>query len=67
MAQTLEEIRQKGLHALRKELGRYGMIRFLQQFDAGRGDYTKVRHARVDNTSLLGAAVQKAHPSEPRP
>jgi hypothetical protein len=60
MAQTLEEIRQKGLLALRKELGRYGMIRFLQQFDAGSGDYAKDRHAWVDNTSLeqLRAAAQ---------
>jgi hypothetical protein len=46
--------------ALRKELDRYGMIRFLQQFDAGSGDYAKERHAWVDHTSLeqLRAAAQ---------
>jgi hypothetical protein len=34
-----EEIRRKGLAALRRELGRSGMIRFLEQFETGRGDY----------------------------
>ncbi len=41
MARTLEEIRQKGLEALRKELGRADMIRFLQQFESGSGNYAQ--------------------------
>jgi hypothetical protein len=49
---TLEEIRQKGLLALRDALGQSGMIRFLQQFSNGSGDYAKERHAWVDNTSM---------------
>lgn len=52
MPSTLEEIRRKGLLALRKELGRAGMIRFLQQFETGTGDYAKERHAWVDSTTL---------------
>lgn len=52
MALTLDEIRQKGLEALRRELGPVGMIRFLQQFETGRGDYARERHAWVDRTSL---------------
>jgi hypothetical protein len=36
---TVEEIRRRGLEALRRELGRAGMIRFMQQFEAGSGDY----------------------------
>jgi hypothetical protein len=52
MARTLEEIRQRGLEALRKELGRAGMIRFLQQFESGSGEYAQERHAWVDGTSL---------------
>jgi len=52
MTLTLEEIRQKGVRALRKELGRAGMIRFLQQFEIGRGDYARERHAWVDRMSL---------------
>jgi hypothetical protein len=52
MALTLDQIRQKGLQALRRELGRSGMIRFLQQFETGSGDYARDRHAWVDRTSL---------------
>ena len=66
MAATLEEIRLRGLDALRKELGRAGMIRFLQQFDTGRGDYAKDRHAWVDRMSLeeLVAAAKKLRHSK---
>ena len=52
MKLTLDEIRRKGLAALRRELGRAGMIRFLQQFETGSGDYARERHAWVDQTSL---------------
>jgi hypothetical protein len=54
VSQTLDEIRREGLTALRQKLGRAGMIRFLQQFGRGRGDYAKDRHAWVDRTSLDG-------------
>ena len=52
MPLTLDQIRQAGLDALRERLGRAGMIRFLQQFETGRGDYSKSRHDWVDRTSL---------------
>jgi hypothetical protein len=52
MARTLDEIRREGLAALCERLGRAGMIRFLQQFENGSGDYAKERHAWVDRTSL---------------
>lgn len=52
MALTLEQIRRKGLAALRRELGKDGMIRFLQQFETGSGDYARERHSWVDRTSL---------------
>jgi len=52
MTQTLDEIRREGLAALRSRLGRAGMIRFLQQFDMGRGDYAKDRHAWVDCVTM---------------
>jgi hypothetical protein len=51
MTQTLDQIRRQGLAALRSKLGRAGMIRFLQQFETGHGDYAKERHAWVDRTS----------------
>jgi hypothetical protein len=59
MRQTLDEIRQRGLEALRRELGRAGTVRFLQQFENGTGDYARERHAWVDQTSLddIRAAV----------
>ena len=41
---TLEEIRLTGLTALAKELGPVGMVRFLQQFETGKGDYSVERH-----------------------
>ncbi len=61
MGRTPEEIRRRGLSALRKALGQDGMIRFLQQFDPGSGNYAQERHAWVDQTSLedLIAAIAK--------
>lgn len=41
---TPEEIRNAGLEALERELGVLGMVRFLQQFEKGSGDYTKERY-----------------------
>ncbi len=57
MRLTQDEIYRQGLEALRDRLGRAGMIRFLQQFETGMGDYGRQRHAWVDRTSLqnLGA------------
>ena len=36
-------IRKAGLEAIAKKLGPVGMVRFLQQFETGFGDYTKER------------------------
>ena len=41
---SLEEIRLTGLKALSRELGPVGMVRFLQQFETGYGDYTAERN-----------------------
>ena len=41
---TLHEIHTEGMDALLKALGPVDMIRFLQMFDHGKGDYTKERH-----------------------
>jgi hypothetical protein len=38
------QIRIDGDRALELRLGPAGMIRFFQQFERGRGDYTKERH-----------------------
>ncbi len=52
MHRTLDEIRREGLEALKQRLGCAGMIRFLQQFEPGVGDYATDRHDWVDRTSL---------------
>ena len=52
MPMTLEQIRQDGLDALRAKLGRAGMVRFLQQFENGSGDYTAERSKWADSTAM---------------
>lgn len=52
MGRTLDDIYREGLQALRDRLGRAGMVRFLQQFESGCGDYARERHAWVDQMSL---------------
>jgi len=41
-----------GIEALTEKLGPIGMIEFMRQFDSGYGDYTKERHAWLDNMSI---------------
>ena len=49
---TLNEIQQKGLAVLSRELGPVGMIRFLQMFETGQGDYTKERHQWLEDQRI---------------
>jgi hypothetical protein len=49
---TLEQIRLVGLEALAKELGPVGMVRFLQQFETGHGNYSSERHQWLDQLSI---------------
>jgi len=49
---SLEQIRIAGMEALVRELGVVGMVRFLQQFETGHGDYSKDRHEWLDNQDL---------------
>ena len=66
MPQTLDEIRRKGLEVLRRELGRAGLVRFLQQFETGSGDYAQERWKWVDGLSLeeLRALSDRKAPSK---
>ncbi|MBI3741689.1 MAG: hypothetical protein HY257_08040 [Chloroflexi bacterium] len=45
---SMAQIRIAGLAALMRELGPVGMVRFLQQFETGYGDYSKERHQWLD-------------------
>ena len=42
------EIRMVGMQALKEALGPVGMVRFMQQYDLGYGDYTKERQSEPD-------------------
>jgi len=53
---TLDQIKIEGLKALERHLGPDGMIRFLQQFEMGRGDYTKERHKWLKDKSVEALA-----------
>jgi hypothetical protein len=44
------EIRKIGLQALQEALGPVGMVRFIQQYEDGYGDYTKEKYQQPDIT-----------------
>jgi hypothetical protein len=44
------EIRNAGMQALEKTLGRVGMVKFIQQFETGYGNYTAEKNDAVDLT-----------------
>ncbi|MEE9295990.1 MAG: hypothetical protein V3W34_13640 [Phycisphaerae bacterium] len=48
----MPEIRREGLQALVDRLGPAGTLRFLQQYDPGRGDYTKDRHTWLQDGTI---------------
>lgn len=52
------QLRQKGLAALVQALGAVGMVRFMQQFEAGSGDYTRDRTQLLANVTLEDAIAQ---------
>jgi hypothetical protein len=68
MGRTQDEIYREGLQALRDRLGRAGMVRFLQQFETGQGDYAQARHKWVDRITLeeLRQLTRASKPKAPR-
>jgi len=48
----LYEIRTIGFEVLLKELGPAGAIRFIQQYESGRGDYTRNRRKVLPKKSV---------------
>jgi hypothetical protein len=49
---NLLQIRHMGIEVLVRELGPVAMIRFLQQFEVGVGDYSKERHQWLGNITM---------------
>ena len=61
-ATPLNEIRQVGLEALLERLGPVGMIRFLQQYETGYGNYTAERDTwltEINDMDKLVAKIQQ--------
>ncbi len=58
---TLHQIRTIGMEALLRELGPVGMIRFIQQYETGRGNYTDERRKLLPKRSVkeIGAEIVK--------
>lgn len=52
MMMTHMDINRLGYRALVKELGFDGMVRFLNQFNLGEGDYTQERRQWLDDLSI---------------
>ena len=57
---NLVEIRQKGVEALIHQLGPAGMIRFLQQFEPGQGNYSTDRHQLLGKQTVT-ELIAKIH------
>lgn len=53
----LEKIREEGLKALKEKLGPVGMIKFIQMYSDGKGDYTEERKEKLQ--SLTKKDLQK--------
>lgn len=52
------EIRDRGLEALAEALGPVGMVRFLQQFGTGSGNYTKDRAQWLEKATVQEAVEE---------
>lgn len=65
-AANLYQVRHTGIQILNRELGPAAMIRFLQQYDSGYGDYSKERHGLIDKVSVADIAAQIKEKKERR-
>jgi hypothetical protein len=61
-----EEIRVAGMKALLRDLGPAGLIRFLQQFDTGSGDYPADRHGWLPEPSAEALVERIRAQRQPR-
>lgn len=62
---SLYQIRMEGWKALTERLGPAGAMRFMMQYDAGYGDYTRERQdifAELTIDALLEAIDERARP-----
>jgi hypothetical protein len=59
-------IRKRGIEALAKALGPVGLVRFLQQFELGSGDYTRDREEWLKGLTVSDV-VEKIKSSRKKP
>ena len=63
---TREEIRMKGIDALRKALKPSEFLRFFQEYEKGNGDYTrdrgKILGLEGETVDSLAEKIHKSHP-----
>jgi hypothetical protein len=62
------QLQQTGLAILSRELGPAGLVRFLQQFEMGSGDYTAEREqwlANMDVDSIVQLVTERRQPIQP--
>ena len=60
----LENIRVEGLKALKERLGAVGMIKFIQMYSNGQGDYTKDREEYLKDVTIEDFDNFMLHDSE---
>jgi hypothetical protein len=51
-------LRKLGLEALCKSLGPLGMVRFLQQYETGTGDYTKGKEMWLKDVDIESVVIE---------
>lgn len=65
---TQEQVRLMGLEVLARELGATGLIRFLQLYEQGSGDYTHERADLVANQTVaeIGERIARRRKENPQ-
>ena len=65
---TLEQVRLTGLQALSRDLGPLGLVRFLQQYEVGHGDYTTERHGWLGDPTVrdISQEIKRKHDTPTR-
>ncbi|MDR3108796.1 MAG: hypothetical protein LBU65_03790 [Planctomycetaceae bacterium] len=70
MSNNPAQIRNRGINVLLRELGPVDTVRFLQQFDAGYGNYTEERQEILKHETLESVSeriMQKQKRERPQP